>query len=566
MEGPEIRRRFDFVGGHVMPGILAARRRAGAVLAALLILVAGLLARSDSAAGPNTNAKLLLHVAPVVSKGIGACGVAIPDCFGLVTAAPLNPEGYFVYLLVSDLDPEAGIGGLQCGVSYDPAPGSGIDVVSWRLCAAAEYPHGTWPEVGGGNFIAWNIGSSHPVTGCQKDPVAVAGYFYISTYSPDRLALRPFPVDGRVKVADCLPFPFEYDLTNHIPNPLGFVDIGGGAGANPCQGDVPLPDLIVTSASAAPTRITTAETVSLDAIVRNVGGGSSGPVAYTVTVDGARSEKGTLPALAPGAETSLSTAVSGFKPGFRFLGLYADSDDNYGEPNELNNFTGIAIQVDVAARIEPSVLLYRLRGGSASSLAFAIELDAPYDAGDIDARSVRFNGYAPLTDRERVGDADHDGVTDMTLKFPGEAATVGASAGADRRLSVEGSLGDGNSFRGTVTVRIEVGNRLSEPDPSMENLDAAGRELFYVRSASNPLLASGEIRYGTKTGGRVALRVLDPSGRLVRTLLDASVSPGERALRFDGRSDGGATISSGVYFLTLDGPEGRRVEKFVWRR
>jgi hypothetical protein len=480
----------------------------------------------------------------------------------------VNESGYFVYLLVSDLDPNVGIGGLQCGIDYDAEVGRGIDVIYWQLCAAFQVPVGNWPEPGSGAYIVWNIQSTDPVKGCQRDAVAIAGYFYILTYGPDRLALGPLPSDGRVRIADCAAFPLEYDLTNHIPRPLGAVDIGGGPGWNSCQGDVPLPDFAIASATAAPLRISSAESVSLDAVVRNAGGGAAGPVAYTVTIDGRRVEMGPLPALAPSATASISTTVSGFAPGFRFLGVFADAEDNYGEVNEFNNFTGIPIQVDIPARVEPPELVYRLRGGAGSTITLALELDPPYDAEAIDARSVRLNGHPPVDERERVGDRDRDGITDMTLRFPGEAVTVGPGGGSSRKLPVEGILGDGNAFRGSLTLRIDLANRLSDsgesPVSAGDGFD--GGHPFFVRPVSNPLRAGGAIHFGTETGGRVAVRVLDTSGRLVRTLVDADVARGDRAVRFDGRTDGGAALSSGVYFLELVAPEGRRVEKFVWRR
>jgi hypothetical protein len=56
---------------------------------------------------------------------------------------------------------------------------------------------------------------------------------------------------------------------------------------------------------------------------------------------------------------------------------------------------------------------------------------------------------------------------------------------------------------------------------------------------------------GAGEGARVALRVHDLAGRVVRTLVDAAQPPGEHRLAFDGRDDRGARLAPGLYFVRL---------------
>jgi flagellar hook assembly protein FlgD len=60
--------------------------------------------------------------------------------------------------------------------------------------------------------------------------------------------------------------------------------------------------------------------------------------------------------------------------------------------------------------------------------------------------------------------------------------------------------------------------------------------------------------------GRILVRVHDVSGRLVRTPVDSQVGPGKHAVSWDGTSDRGLAVASGVYIHEL------RVERFAVAR
>jgi flagellar hook assembly protein FlgD len=58
------------------------------------------------------------------------------------------------------------------------------------------------------------------------------------------------------------------------------------------------------------------------------------------------------------------------------------------------------------------------------------------------------------------------------------------------------------------------------------------------------------------------VRVFDASGRLVRTVLSTDLAPGTHDVRWDGRDDSGAPMSSGVYFVRAESGD-RSVERKV---
>jgi hypothetical protein len=59
------------------------------------------------------------------------------------------------------------------------------------------------------------------------------------------------------------------------------------------------------------------------------------------------------------------------------------------------------------------------------------------------------------------------------------------------------------------------------------------------------------IRYSIAKKSNVALNILDVSGRVVRTLVNASKDAGDYTVSFDGRSANGSQLASGVYFYRL---------------
>ena len=68
----------------------------------------------------------------------------------------------------------------------------------------------------------------------------------------------------------------------------------------------------------------------------------------------------------------------------------------------------------------------------------------------------------------------------------------------------------------------------------------------------NPFNPSTHIAFELSVAGPVSMRVLDASGRLVRTLLDDERPAGSHAVRWDGRDGSGLPVASGVYFYRVE--------------
>lgn len=83
----------------------------------------------------------------------------------------------------------------------------------------------------------------------------------------------------------------------------------------------------------------------------------------------------------------------------------------------------------------------------------------------------------------------------------------------------------------------------------------------------NPFNPRTEIRFALPDDAgapvRVSLRIYDLGGRLVRTLAEGSLPPGEHAVVWTGDREGGGQVSSGVYFATLEAAGARDTRKLM---
>jgi len=71
------------------------------------------------------------------------------------------------------------------------------------------------------------------------------------------------------------------------------------------------------------------------------------------------------------------------------------------------------------------------------------------------------------------------------------------------------------------------------------------------------------IRFELPAQSRVALRVYDVNGALVRTLVNEDRPAGAYTVQWNGRNDAGDPASSGVYFYRLETPGFSDVRKMT---
>lgn len=79
----------------------------------------------------------------------------------------------------------------------------------------------------------------------------------------------------------------------------------------------------------------------------------------------------------------------------------------------------------------------------------------------------------------------------------------------------------------------------------------------------NPFSTECLLAFELPSAAPVSLRVYDPSGRLVRTIVSAMHAPGFHTYAWDGRDDSGRRVGLGLYFVRLESPRGALVRRSV---
>lgn len=113
-----------------------------------------------------------------------------------------------------------------------------------------------------------------------------------------------------------------------------------------------------------------------------------------------------------------------------------------------------------------------------------------------------------------------------------------------------------------IDIQVIYDNPACQPTAAPENGPfSVGPAL---ESVPNPFNPKTTIRYTLPEAGSVRLEIVDPSGRIVRTLVDRVVlSAGTQQSVWDGRDDAGRPAGTGTYFAKLRTEEGSVSNKLI---
>jgi flagellar hook assembly protein FlgD len=87
---------------------------------------------------------------------------------------------------------------------------------------------------------------------------------------------------------------------------------------------------------------------------------------------------------------------------------------------------------------------------------------------------------------------------------------------------------------------------------SVQSQDESGTTEIGLCNYPNPLNAATRIRYEIPADAHISLRIMDVTGRIVRNLYAGKQKSGIHEILWDGRSNAGIELASGVYYLTLN--------------
>ena len=129
---------------------------------------------------------------------------------------------------------------------------------------------------------------------------------------------------------------------------------------------------------------------------------------------------------------------------------------------------------------------------------------------------------------------------DYTVRKNGAAVAKG-STGKNGTISFTDSPG------GSATYRVELGGVTDIGDAG----DVILPEEIELVNYPNPFNPSTTIRFSVPVNGLADLRIFSTTGRLIRSLLSRFVEAGVHRILWDGTSNSGRRVASGVYFYRL---------------
>jgi len=108
-----------------------------------------------------------------------------------------------------------------------------------------------------------------------------------------------------------------------------------------------------------------------------------------------------------------------------------------------------------------------------------------------------------------------------------------------------------------VSAVDQAGNESGAAPPEMVTgiEDVVPKSYALGHSFPNPFNPTTHIAFDVpEPGGSITLRVYNPAGRVVRTLVDSWMPPGRYMEVWDGRDGDGVELGTGVYFCALEAP------------
>ena len=97
----------------------------------------------------------------------------------------------------------------------------------------------------------------------------------------------------------------------------------------------------------------------------------------------------------------------------------------------------------------------------------------------------------------------------------------------------------------------------------VKKLQALPQVAALQQNYPNPFNPSTEIRFAIPTARDVQLKVYNQLGQTVRTLVDRRMKAGSYSMNWDGTTEAGHQVSSGVYFYSLEAGDFSQIRKMT---
>ncbi|MGD9548115.1 MAG: trypsin-like peptidase domain-containing protein [Candidatus Krumholzibacteriia bacterium] len=318
--------------------------------------------------------------------------------------------------------------------------------------------------------------------------------------------------------------------------------------------DVPWVDLSVTSGSI-PAGGSMNAIVSINAAAGGLAIGSyTGTVTFSDLTNGVDVMRGVN--LQVGVPEAVYTFNFDGNPSWTMdagweFGVPLGGGGQYGGPDPVSGYTG------------PNVIGYNLAGDYPNSLPERMLVSTPIDCTDLTAVSVKFQRWLGVEQPSY----DHawfkvstDGVNFTTVWTNGGEVADAAwtqveydiSAIADNQPTVYlawvmGTTDSSWQYCGWNIDDVEIWGLQGGLSPVAEVPGVVTR----LGNHPNPFNPLTKVSFTLDRAGEIRLAVYDVQGRLVRTLLAASLESGDHSVVWNGLDDHGRHAGSGVYFARM---------------
>ena len=167
-----------------------------------------------------------------------------------------------------------------------------------------------------------------------------------------------------------------------------------------------------------------------------------------------------------------------------------------------------------------------------------------------------------IRDSAKSGDDNYapefDGMIPVYI-YPGDKIEIieNGPGTADDEALIHLFFFDDNSFGSTIQGFGEnLGGSTMYASIKLTDFTSAHNTTVPLSSAlsqnyPNPFNPETNIRYSLKNSGHVTIEIFNIQGQKVKTLLNRSEVGGDHVVVWDGISDDGAAVSSGVYFYKM---------------
>ncbi len=145
-----------------------------------------------------------------------------------------------------------------------------------------------------------------------------------------------------------------------------------------------------------------------------------------------------------------------------------------------------------------------------------------------------------------AGTARAEGSLEAEQDPGSEVAIVEPGTGVRILMSRIGYAFASTLLRPPVEEGLLITRAASEMESSLPVAYALGRNF------PNPFVGRTRIRFDLPSASRVKLEVLDIAGRVVRTLVDGTISPGRHGQEWTGTDGRDQAVAPGIYFLRVD--------------